>query len=150
MLKIQYVNGSVDGTLALDPSQLTGDLSTDRNSAYVRQFESGKMVTFDSNGYAKLAVDGDLGAGPLVLDAYGADFENVPALASGVMSYMIGGGVAYTDHVVDTNIVPGDALYLATGADAGKLTKTAGTGPAVGVARSANSASDATVLVHFF
>jgi len=147
MLKIVYINGTIDGTLPLDPARLTGDLNIDRASDYVRQFESGKFVSFGADGMAKLAIDGDYGIGPLVLDAFGQELENVPALASGKMGFLIGGGVVETDMVVEGNIVAGDKLYLGTGVSAGYLTTVVGNGPVVAVARTANSTADKTVRV---
>ena len=148
MLNIIYINGSIDGTVELDPSQLTGDLSADRISAYVQGLSMGKMASFDTNGYAKLAEDGDLMYGVLVNNAAGADYENVPALASGKVSMLIGGSVVETDAVVENDLVPGDKLYLAPTANKGKLTKTnPGTAIVAAVVRTANSASDLMVRI---
>ena len=149
MLKIKYISGSIDGTLPLDPSKLTGDLSTDRASDYIRGLRAGRLVTIDTNGYVTLAEDGALFYAVLVNDAFGGEFENVPALASGHVAALIHGCVIETDEVVEDSIVPGDKLYIGTGTNAGMLTKTA---PAtdskpVAVARTANSTTDKTVEV---
>jgi len=166
MLKIHYINGSIDGTIALDPAQLTGDVNIDRSSAYVQQFVGGSVVAIGSDGYIKLAEDGDAGVGVLVNDVAGYSFENTPALASGKAPAIIGGCVADTDRVKETDIVPGDLLYVGTGSDAGLLTKVKpqeltlveGTpntvdkyaSEAVAVARTANSVADKTVTVQVF
>ena len=146
MLNIIYINGSIDGTVELDPAQLTGDLQTDVASAYIRGLSMGRLASFDANGYAKLAEDGDMMYGVLVNNATGGNYENVPAIASGKVAMLIGGCVVETDQIVDNNVVPGDPLYIATGANAGLLTKVdPGSGNAVAYARTANSASDLMV-----
>jgi len=166
MLKIHYINGSIDGTIALDPAQLTGDINVDRKSPYVQQFVSGSVVAIGPDGYIKLAEDGDVGIGLLVNDVAGNEFENTPALASGKAPALIGGCVVDTDRVKETDIKPGDKLYVGTGEDAGLLTKvkpqeltlvegtpnTVDKYPSepVAVARTANSAADKTVTVLVF
>lgn len=154
MLKIDHVFGTADSSFALDPSQLTGDINVDSRSAYVTKFVGGRLATLGADGYIKLA-DGatnEFAEGFIINDAAGYFMENTPALASGVVSVLVGGGVVYTDQIVETNVVAGDKLYAGTGNNVGILTKTnphATKGAVVAIARSANSATDKTVRVRF-
>ena len=93
MLKILYIQGTIDGTFPLDPTELTGDAVADRSLAYVTKFKAGSIVKIGADGYIALAADKDLGVGILVNDAAGYDFENIPALASGMAPAIIGGCV---------------------------------------------------------
>lgn len=144
MLKILYIQGTIDGTFPLDPTELTGDAVADRSLAYVTKFKAGSIVKIGADGYIALAADKDLGVGILVNDAAGYDFENIPALASGMAPAIIGGCVVETDNVADTDLTAGIPLYVV----AGVLQKTdPGTGIPVALTRSANSASDKTVRI---
>lgn len=147
MLKIKYIFGAIDGTVDLDPALLVGDVSAFQANATVQGLKGGRLATIGSDGYARLAVDGDLFAGFIVNDAAGYSFENVPALGSGKLPILIGGGVVETDQVIQDDIAPGDELWI--GAD-GKLTNVdPTTGPAIAIARSGNSAADLTITVQF-
>jgi len=155
MLKIDHVFGTSDSGFTLDPSELTGDINVDSRSAYVNQFVGGRLATLDADGYIKLA-DGatdEFVEGFIINDAAGYEFENTPAIASGKLPLLCGGGLVETDQVVEDNIKAGDKLYIGTGANAGLLTKVDPTGNGTGIvfaiARGANSASNKTVKVQF-
>lgn len=144
MLKILYVQGTIDGTIPLDPAELTGDAVADRSLPYVTALTAGKMVKIHTDGYIAVAADGDQDIGILVNDVAGYDFENIPALASGMAPAIIGGCIVETDAVLDADLTPGLPLYVV----AGVLQKTdPGTGTPVAYTRSANSASDKTVRI---
>lgn len=147
MLNIKYIFGVIDGTLELNPTLLTDDVVTFQQNGTIQSLKAGVLVTVGNDGYVRLAVDGDLHAGFLVNDAAGYSFENVPALASGRVSAMFGGGVVDTDQVIENDIKPGNKLWI--GAN-GKLTKVdPSTGDHVAIARTANSPDDLTVTVQY-
>lgn len=151
-LTILYVFGAQDTTLEINPAHITGDWSVDRASANITKFQAGRLAVLGTNGYITLA---DGGAtykgydGVIINNAAGNDWENLPALASGVIPVICGGCIIETDQVVETNVAIGDPLYIGTGANVGLLTKTPGT-TIVGYARSANSASDKTIRCRLF
>jgi hypothetical protein len=154
MLKISHVFGAADSGFKLDPSELTGDINVDSKSAYVTALVAGRVAAIGADGYIKLCdglgANGETPEGFIINDAAGYFMENTPALASGVVTVLVGGGVASTDQVVDTDITSGDKLYVGTGANIGLLTTTAPAGATVfAVARTSNSASDKTVQVRF-
>lgn len=144
MLDIKYEFGVRDGTLDLDPALLVGDVKAFKQNAAVIALKTGVFVTLDANGYVRLAVDGDLFAGPLVNDAAGEEYENIPALASGKVTALMGGGVFDTSAVIEDDIVSGMPLFIGAG---GELTRIAGAGAPVGISRSANSPADKTITV---
>ena len=150
MLNILYVNGSRDSEFDINPAHLTGDLKTVLASADIQKLKAGRVATVGADGYVTLAKAGDddaAFAGFIILDAAGQPYENCPAIASGKLPLLVGGGLVETDEVVETNIKAGDKLYIG---DNGQLTKTKGTATvAFGLARSANSAADKTVRVQF-
>lgn len=153
MLKILYVVGPQDTTIPINPAHITGVHATDRASANLTKFVAGRMVTVGTDGYATLT-DGSHATlyrgteGVIINDAIGNDFENWPALASGVLPVMK--GLIETDQVVETDLAPGDILYAGTSSNVGLFTNTApqsGVLVVVGVARSSNSSSDKTTRI---
>lgn len=150
MLKIINVYGGTDSTIKLNQTNLTGNVAEDRNSDYVRSLVAGRLVSLDANGFVKLANGADFVEGFIINDASGYEFENVPALASGIVTVITGGGVVITDQVIDDNIVVGDKLYVSNG----MITKVDPTGDdangtVIGYARTANSANDKSLTVRF-
>jgi len=152
MVEIKYVFGDLDGTLPLDPSHIHDDMLDNFNDSYLQSLVAGKIVSLDANGYVKLAEDGDIDYGILLNNALGNNaYENPAAIASGLITAVEGGGIFLTDQVVEDDIVPGDKLYIGTGANAGLLTKTdPGSGNVVAVARTGNSAADKSVVIRLF
>ena len=155
MLKIDYIFGASDNGFPLDKSKLTGDVAVDSKSEYVSSLVAGKVAALDGNGNIKLC-DGasDFAEGFIINDASGYFMENTPALASGVVPVLVGGGICETDQVVETDIKPGDKLYVGTGDNAGLLTKNDPTGDdkngqVFAIARSGNSAANQTIKVRF-
>lgn len=148
MLKIINSYGGTDSTVKLDQTGLTGDVTVDRNSDYVRSLVGGRVVTLDASGSVQLAEDTDFVEGFIVNDASGYEFENIPALASGIVTILTGGGVVITDQVVESNVVVGDKLY-AKGGMLSKVPTDASTAIVFGYARTANSASDKSLTVRF-
>jgi len=148
MLKILYKNGCIDGnTFELDPDIYLGqDALEASDNEEVQALVAGRLATIGTDGYVELADGNPLGV--IVNDAEGRDLYNKPALASGKVPVMFGGGLVETDQVVEDNIAIGDKLYCGTGDNKGLWTKTASDGAEViGVAVSANSASDKTVKI---
>ena len=151
MLKIKAVYGGTDNGFTLDPSKLTGDIAKDANSDYVKSLVGGKLACIGSDGFIKLAESSDVVEGFIVNDASGYFMENTPALASGIVTVLCGGGVVLSDQVVEDDIKSGDKLYAGTGDNKGLLTKSGAEGAAViGVARTGNNSSDKTVELRFF
>jgi hypothetical protein len=154
MLKIDHVFGTADSGFVLDKSKLTGDVAVDSRNGYVAGLVGGRVATTDANGNVKLC-DGktEFAEGFIINDASGYFMENTPALASGIVTVLVGGGVCNTDQVVEENIVSGDKLYVGTSDNVGLLTKVDPTGDGSGtvfaIARSGNSAADKTVKVRF-
>jgi len=151
MLKLAYIFGAIDGSNELNPAKLTGDLNTDLQSDYLRSLVSGRVATV-KNGYVELAEDGDVDAGFIVHDAVSQYGTNQASVATGKLAIVMGGGVAETDQVVETDIKAGDLLYIGKDNNKGLLTKNkpSNNSVAVAVARSANSATDKTVKIRFF
>ena len=165
MLTIHYVNGSQDSLFTLDPAKTALELSAFKADATIAALTAGKLATVDANGYVALAEDGAYGAGFIINDVAGYDYENAPAYASGKVPLVIGGGLVSTDALVDTDVAAADLLYISTAGNAGKLTNvrpadltlTEGAPNTVanesstpfGLARTANSADDLTVMVQF-
>ena len=147
MLKIIYTYGGTD-SLDLNQSNLTGDATVDRNSDYVRGLVAGRLVQLDADGKVELADGSKFVEGFIINDASGYEFENIPALASGKVPVITGGGVVVTDQVEEDDIVIGDALYVKAG---GLLTKTkpSETSVVFAYARTSNSASDKSLTVRF-
>ena len=156
-MRYLYVNGSIDSTVQLPDSKI--ELSPEEfvADANVQAMKAGKIVTIDANGKIKLC-DADAGnksIGVLVNDVAGYHYENIPALASGVVPFMTGGGLIETDQIVDETVTPGALLYCAGGANAGLFTKTASTATGantdvVGIARTGNSTADKTVRIQLY
>jgi len=153
MLNILYIYGAKDSDFEINPSNLAGDLGTVRASAAIQALKGGRLATIGADGYVKLAVNGDSKAGFIINDAAGYEFENTPAIASGKLPLLCGGGLVETDQVVEDNIKAGDKLYIGTGANTGLLTKVDPTkdktGTVFAIARGTNSASNKTVKVQF-
>jgi len=150
MLNIKGVFGGSDNGFTLDGSKLTGDVAEDSRSEYVGQFVGGRLASIGSDGFIKLTEgDKDYAEGFIINDASGYFMENTPALASGIVTVLCGGGVVLTDQVVEEDIAAGDKLYAGKEGNAGLVTKTE-TGSAIGVARTGNSASDKTIELRFF
>ena len=148
MLNILYINGSRDSEFEINPAHLVGGIGAVRASANIQKLKAGRVATVGADGYVKVAGDDDAQfAGFIINDAAGYEFENTPAIASGKLPLLIGGGLVETDQVKETDIKPGDQLYIG---DNGVLTKTKGTLKNVfGLARSANSAANKLVRVQF-
>lgn len=147
MLKILYIFGAKDGTLKLDPALLTSGVVEFQAQAEIQALKGGRLVMLDANGFVVPADDaGAAFAGILVNDAAGYDFENVPALASGQVTALFGGGIVETDQVVQDDVVSGADLYIGAG---GQFTTVdPGTGTVVAKARTANSVEDKTLTIH--
>ena len=150
MLKILYKCGAIDGnTFELKPSLYEGlDPMVAALDETVMSLQSGRLVTIGKNGCVELAEDGSA-LGVIVNDASGTPLFNKPALASGKISAMFGGGLIETDQVVEETVKPKDKLYCGTGENKGKWTKTApsATSEVIGTAMSSNSATDKTVKI---
>jgi len=150
MLNVLYKNGSIDGnTFELNPELYIGkdplEASLDET---ILSLEGGKLATIGSDGYVKLATNGNV-MGIIVNDAAGVPLFNKPALASGKVPLMFGGGLIETDQVVEKDIVPGTPLYCS---DNGKWTKVDPTGEdangvVIGVAVSSNSDTSPTLKI---
>lgn len=147
MLKIHYVNGSIDNEFDINPAITSGSIGEYQTA--VSGFVAGRLATVGTDGYVRIAVEGEaFGVGFIVNDAAGYSYENIPALASGKLPLMIGGGLATTDQVVEGTIKAGDKLYVVDGGLLSKVAPSADATP-FGLARSANSPTDKSVKVYF-
>lgn len=159
-LTVLYKGGFFDTTIPIDPDFITGDLETDIREAHIVSYKAGRLVSVTAEGYAALS-DGTTGVGTdsykgtegvIETDAAGASIvENHPVLASGYLTVVTGPALIETDQVVETNIAPGDLLYAGTSSNIGLFTNVAPS-PAypIGIARTANSASDKTTRIRLF
>lgn len=147
MLKQLYLYGSSDSEFDLDPALLAGDLDTIRAGTIIQGLKAGRLATVNDKGYVRLAVKTDYVPGFIINDAAGYSFENTPAIASGKVPLLSGGGLVETDQVVEGDIKAGTPLYV--GAD-GMVTKVkASDSVQLGISRSENSATDKTLRVQF-
>lgn len=154
MLKI--LHKGIQYNAPLDKTGFTGDVATDAQLASVTSLVAGRLATLGANGVALAdAAEGHVFAGFIINDAAGYFMENKPALASGLVPLSIGIQVVVTDQIVSTETFAiGDKLYIGSGANAGKVTKTPPTGAGanvkpIGVAGSTASAAapELTVIV---
>jgi len=149
MLNVLYKNGSMDGnTFELDPTIYVGkDPMVSALDPKVVELQGGRMATMGADGFVKLGANGDV-LGLVVNDASGVPLFNKPAMASGKVTLMFGGGLIETEQVIDEDVVAGDKLYCG---DNGMWTKVDPTedssGVVYGVAVSSNSATDKTLKI---
>lgn len=156
MLKELFVSGSYDGTLTI-PSTKLDMIETDFVAdTFIRSLKAGTLISVDTAGDVALA-NGDA-LGVLLKDAAGEAHANIPALASGRVTAIVGGCLIETDEVVEEDIVPGDKLYAVNGqfskfpavaADLASSPVILGSQP-VALARSANSTTDKTLLINVY
>jgi hypothetical protein len=144
MLKILYKG--INFNAPLDTTGFTGDTSVDSQLPSVTALKSGRLATLHPTGVALAdAAAGDTFAGFVINDASGYYFENVPALASGIVPLSTGPQGVITDQIVPTcTFAVGDKLYLGSGANKGLVTNvapTAGNEASFGVAASTASAA---------
>lgn len=154
MLKI--LHKGIHYNAPLDRTGFTGDVSVDASLSSVTSLVSGALATLSSEGVG--LADGGAGdafAGFVINDAAGYFMENKPALASGLLPLSIGPQVVVTDQIVTSETFSiGDKLYLGSGSNKGKVTKSAPTGAtantqSIGIAGSTASASapELTVVI---
>lgn len=148
MIEIRQLMGKVD-SVAINPSNLTGDAIVDNQSAFMKSIVSGGVATVDADGYILPGSESEFAIGIFVANAAANPLENYPASASGLIGVIIGGALVVTDQVSEGNISAGTLLY--SGAN-GNFTSTApsDTARAVGIARSKNSSADKRLLVHVY
>lgn len=119
-----------------------------RVDADILKLKAGTIVTVDASGAVKPAEPGEKAIGFLLLDARGYDYENIPAYASGLVAVVCAVSQCSTNNVLEDNIVPGDKLSISAGgviSKAGNAEK-----DLVGIALTANSASDKTIRFKAF
>jgi len=148
-MKILYKNGSIDGnTFELDPAIYEAlDPMVSALDPKVVELQAGRMATIGTDGFVALASDGDV-LGLIVNDASGVPLFNKPAMASGKVPLMFGGGLIETAQVIDEDIVASDKLYCGAKGMWTKVDPSGdGSGTVYGVAMSANSATDKTVKI---
>lgn len=134
----------------LNPEKLVGDLQTIRTSDYISALVPGVCICLDSNGYVadmKTGVEADRKFAFLTLPAAGYDWENNPAIASGLVTGLVGGGIVKTNNIKEASVAVNAALYVDKN---GQMTTTdPGTGfrGVVAYALSARTTEDEVVLV---
>jgi len=149
MLKILYKNGSIDGnTFCLNPSIYEGkDPMVAALDETVMSLQGGRLATIGADGFVTLAKDGNV-LGVIVNDASGVPLFNKPALGSGKVPLMFGGGLIETDQVIEEDITAGTKLYCGANGMWTKVDPTDdGTGTVYGVSVSANSATNKTLKI---
>lgn len=154
---LQVKHKGIQVSLPINPADLNlgnGIMYDDLYSDELKKLVGGRAIRINSQGYVELADGAEDGyVGPLVVSATGGHLENKPALASGLVAVAFGQCQATTDQIVTTEtFVPGDKIYVGTGANAGLYTKTPATADtqAVGLASSAASASEPNLTILFF
>lgn len=149
MLKVLYKNGSIDGnTFELDPAIYEGqDPMVAALNETVMSLQGGRLATMGADGYVTLGSNDNV-MGVIVNDAAGVPLFDKPALGSGKVPLMFGGGLIETDQVIEANIVPQDKLYCGANGQWTKVDPTGdGTGIVYGVAVSSNSATNKTLKI---
>jgi len=149
MLNVLYKNGAIDGnTFELDKAIYEGqDPMVASLNETVLSLKGGRLATIGADGYVTLATDGNV-LGVIVNDASGVPLFNKPALGSGKVPLMFGGGLIETEQVVEATIVAGDKLYCGANGVWTKVDPTTdGSGTVYGVAVSSNSATDKTLKI---
>ena len=153
MLQILYRGIPFNG--AIDPTDLTGDIDTDRHLAYIESLLGGKIVAINDDGFI-VPADGDPtnGLAPLgflVDNAAGNYLENAPALASQKVAIMVGAQVVITDQInTDLTFKAGEKLYCGTDSKIGLVTNVPASGARqIGIAGSSASAAapELTIIV---
>lgn len=135
----------------LDPEKLVGDLQTVRNSDYISALVPGVCFGLDTKGFVlNLSGAGDESSRKfafVTLLASGYDWENNPAIASGKITGLTGGGIVRTNNIKDATVTVGAPLYA--GADGVMTTSEPGSGfkGVVGYALSARTDVNDLVLV---
>jgi hypothetical protein len=155
MLQILYKG--INYNAPLDTTGFTGNIAVDSASAYVVSLVGGRLATLHPTGVALAnAANNDIFAGFIINNAAGYFFENIPALASGLVPLSVGPQGVITDQIVaGLTFTPGQPLYIGSGGNAGLVTNvqpTPGSGvnsTAFGIAGSAASASspELTILI---
>lgn len=99
----------------LNPDKLVGDLQTIRTSDYILALVPGVCICLDSKGYVadmKTGVDADRKFAFLTLPAAGYDWENNPAIASGYVTGLVGGGIVKTNNIKEATVNANAKLYV--------------------------------------
>lgn len=155
MLQVQHKG--IQASFPLDPEIIettNGILYGDEYHPDLAALVGGRAVRLNTSGFVELADGAENGyIGPLVVNATAGFLENKPAFASGQVAVAWGACVAITDQIVASEtFVPGDNIYIGTGANAGLYTKTAPIAGAriVGVAKTAASASEPNLTILFY
>lgn len=145
----EYINGSNDALFDLDPAKLELSSQEFFQDATLVAMKAGCLATVNAAGHVVLCDGATVRPlGVIVNDVTGYIFENVPALASGKVPLMQGGGLIRTDNVVEENLVPGTDMYCSP--DGIFTSVDAGNGVVVGTTRTANSTADKTVRIQLF
>lgn len=143
-LVIRY-QGGYSKSFQLDEAEITGDAIVDSASDYLQSLNSGCLLTVDDNGNAILASDATVAFAVIQVPASGYAFENLPAAASAKVTGLVGRNEVIISNPVETNIVPGEALYVS--ADGRFTTVESTTKQVVGYALSKNSVDNPSVIV---
>jgi len=149
MLNVLYKNGSIDGnTFELDPTIYEGqDPMVAALDETVMSLQGGRLATMGTDGFVALGSNDNV-MGIIVNDASGVPLFNKPALGSGKVPLMFGGGLIETEQVIEESIVAGDKLYCGANGMWTKVDPTGdATGVVYGVAVSSNSATNKTLKI---
>jgi len=151
-MALQILHKGQQISLAIDTSGFTGDPATD--SASLSAYVGGKVAGVNSaTGFAALADGAAAGTvypiGFIINDASGYFYENMPAVASGMIAVTHGNCVVVTDQLKSgITFTAGEVVYCGTGADAGLITNVAPTGATpLGIALSGASGAGAELTI---
>lgn len=153
---LQVTHKGIQPSFPIDPALLhsvNGILYGDDYPAGLAELIGGRAIRINANGYVELADGAETGyVGPLVVNATAGFLENKPAYGSGQVAVAFGQCEAVTDQIVPSDtFVPGDNVYVGTGANKGLYTKVAASPSAVvvGIAKTAASAAEPRLTVLF-
>jgi len=125
-MALQILQKGIQISVPMDQTGFTGVIQTDVQLAVVQKMVGGRVAALNSSGVATLAdglgTSGLEALGFIINDAAGYFFENVPAVASGMIALVMGPAYLVSDQIDPSlTYAVGDRLYVGTGAKVGLI-----------------------------